>query len=149
MTTLFIGRFESLLSSNLSLAFFIPIIVYLSDAVGTQTETIFVRNLGKKQIKFSAYLLKELLIGLILGSIFGVLTYLFAFIWLGDKDIATTVGFAMLTSIASATVLSLIVPLILYKENTDPALGAGPFSTVIQDFVSLMIYFAIATWIIY
>src|SRR3989304_1381256 len=145
ITTLFVGQFEELLSKNVKLAFFIPVIVYMSDAVGTQTETIYVRNLAKKQLRFLAYLTKEFLIGIIIGVIFGVLSGLFALVWLGSTQVATTVGLAMFVSIASASVISLVIPTILYRERTDPAVGAGPFTTVIQDFITLLIYFAIAT----
>jgi len=42
----FVGRFEGHLQETVMLAFFIPGIVYLADAVGTQTETIVVRGLS-------------------------------------------------------------------------------------------------------
>src|SRR3989344_3470247 len=47
-TAVIISKYESILSRDLRLAFFLPIIVYMSDAVGTQTETIYVRHLAKK-----------------------------------------------------------------------------------------------------
>jgi len=47
-----------------------------------------------------------------------------------------------------APVIAVVIPEILSKENIDPALGGGPFTTVIQDFVSLLIYFLVATAII-
>ncbi len=148
ITTLIVARFETLLATEVRLAFFIPIIVYLSDAVGTQTETIYVRNLAKRQTRFSIYLVKELTIGLILGVIFGLAMALFAFIWLRSEEVAATVGIAMFASIASATVIALIVPTILRNRHQDPALGSGPFTTVIQDLVSLLIYFLVATALI-
>jgi magnesium transporter len=149
ITTLFVGQFEKLLSQNVKLAFFIPVIVYMSDAVGTQTETIYVRNLAKKQINFFTYLSKEFVIGMVLGSIFGIASGVFAMVWLGTVEVALTVGLAMFVSILAASVISLITPTVLYREHTDPAVGAGPFTTVIQDFVTLLIYFAIATLIIF
>jgi magnesium transporter len=41
-----VGRFEELLRVQVMLAFFMPGIVYLADAVGTQTETVIVRGLS-------------------------------------------------------------------------------------------------------
>ena len=53
VTVFIISRYEAILALDVRLAFFIPVIVYLSDAVGTQTETIYIRALAyKKKINF-------------------------------------------------------------------------------------------------
>jgi len=149
LITLFIGRFENLLASKVELAFFIPIVVYLSDSVGTQTEEIYIRNLAKKRVRFLTYLTKEILVGLAIGLLFGLAIALFALAWKGSVDVAITVGLAMFASISVATVMALIIANFLYREHTDPALGAGPFTTVVQDAISLIIYFVIASAIIF
>ncbi|MBI4080152.1 MAG: magnesium transporter [Candidatus Levybacteria bacterium] len=149
VATYIVARFEDVLARNISLAFFVPIIVYLSDAVGTQTETIYVRNIGTLKGSFISYLLKELFIGICLGIIFGLLIGGFAYFWLHQSNVALTVGLAMLLNITIAPVLSLVIPEILFKEHTDPALGAGPFTTIIQDIISLLIYFSVAILIIW
>ena len=141
------SRFENLLSANISLVFFIPIIVYLSDAVGTQSQTIFVRNLVHKNMRFSNYLIKEFLVGTLLGLIFGSVLCISAYIWLKSAQIAVTVGLAMFLNISLAPLLAILMSKFLQKEKTDPALGSGPFSTVLQDLISLTIYFLVA-WVI-
>jgi magnesium transporter len=147
--TLVSSRFEHLLTQNIGLAYFIPVIVYMADAVGTQTETVYVRNLAKKRTKFSKYLFKELLLGLSLGALFGILIAIFAFVVFKSLPIAFTVGAAMFATMATAPAIALIIPTILKREHTDPAVGAGPFTTVVQDFVSLLVYFLIATLILF
>lgn len=149
ISVLFIGQFETLLSEKIQLSFFIPVIVYMSDAVGTQTESIYVRNLAKKQIRFTKYLVKELILGVVMGSLFGVMIGVFAYLWLKSTDIALTVALAMFASVSVSTVVALVIPNILYRERTDPALGAGPFATVIQDSISIVIYFLIASLIVF
>ena len=149
LVTFIVSRFQTVLSSQVSVAFFIPIIVYMSDAVGTQTETIYVRNLSLKQAKFSIYLVKEVLLGLMIGALIGSLLSLFAFFWLNSAKLALTILLAMSASITSATVIALIVPTILHKLlRIDPAVGSGPFTTGVQNVVSLLIYFVIASLII-
>lgn len=143
------SRFESLLASNISLVFFIPVIVYMADAVGTQTETIYIRNAARKKIIFSIYLIKETLAGLLMGSIFGSSLGLFALWWFNSTTVALTVGLAMFLTIATAPPTALLVSKFLQKEKTDPALGAGPFTTILQDLMSLGIYFLIASAIIF
>lgn len=61
-TSVVVSRFEKALEGDIRLAFFIPIIVYMSDAVGTQTETICVRHLGRKAENFWKYFRKEVLL---------------------------------------------------------------------------------------
>src|SRR3989344_3521534 len=90
-----VSRFESILLDNISLAFFVPLIVYMSDAVGSQTETIFVRDLAEHKANFLKCLTKELFIGMYLGLILGVLVGVVAVLWLRDAGIALAVGLAM------------------------------------------------------
>ena len=67
LSTMFVSRFEEIISENISLAFFLPMIVYMSDAVGTQSETIFVRQLQMGKMNLKKYLLMEFQIGLFMG----------------------------------------------------------------------------------
>lgn len=147
--SLLMSKFEAALSKHLALAFFIPAIVYMSSAVGTQTEMIYVRNMARKRVRLHTYLVKEFALGLLLGLILGVLSYLFVAVWLGDARVAMSVGLAMLINITLAPVVALCVTSTIKREHSDPAIGAGPFVTVIQDAISILIYFIIATGIIF
>src|SRR3989338_990132 len=148
-TSVIVSKYEQILSVDLRLAFFIPVIVYMSDAVGTQSETIYVRHVKKLGVGFSKYLLKETALGLGLGTIFGLAIGIFAAIWLNSPIIGLSVGLAMFVNVAIAPVVATLIPAILYKEHSDPALGAGPLATIIQDLLSLMIYFIIASLLIF
>lgn len=149
LATVLVSRFESILSSNISLAFFLPVIVYMSDAIGTQTENIYVRNLSKFKDNFFIYLFKEILVGLTFGLLFGVILGLFAKLWLGSDTIAQTVGVAMFINGALSPVVALTISEFLFKEHKDPALGAGPFTTVVQDLLSILIYLSVAFLVIF
>ncbi len=149
LATILASKFESLLTANIELAFFIPVIVYMADALGHQSETVFVRNLGKNsKIKFSTYLIKEFGLGVFLGAFFGILMGLFAYFWFNSFETAATVALSMFVTMSIAPLVALIIPEILWKEHADPAVGSGPFATVIQDLLSLSIYFIIAGFII-
>lgn len=143
-----VSRFEEILSQNIGLVFFIPIVVYMSDAVGSQSETLFVRRLAFKSFSFFKYLFKEILIGLVLGLILGALTGLAAFYWLGSIKIALTVAISMAVTVTISPLIALLMSEFLFKEHADPALGAGPVFTAFQDFISLAVYFLVASAII-
>lgn len=148
IVTILVSKFEAILSQNISLAFFLPVIVYMSDAIGTQTENIYVRNLAKFRDNFFQYFIKELLVGIAFGLIFGALLGLFAKFWLGLTSVAITVAIAMFINGIIAPVIALIVPELLFKNHRDPALGAGPFTTILQNLISLSVYLLVATLII-
>lgn len=54
----------------------------------------------------------------------------------------------MCINVMIAPTVAIIIPQLLMKKHADPALGSGPLATVMQDFLSLMIYFLVATLII-
>jgi magnesium transporter len=142
------STFESLLSEHIGLAFFIPVIVYMASAVGTQTDTVYIRNLNKKRTHFSIYLVKEFALGIFLGAVFGTITGSVAYIVFESANLALSIGLSMAVTMAIAPIVALIVPTVLKRVHKDPAIGTGPFVTVVQDFLSLFIYFTIATAII-
>lgn len=144
----FVSRFAWLLAEEISLAFFVPIIVYMSDAVGTQTETIFVRYIQDHHPKLKQYLIRELTIGIFTGLILGLLVGVIVKLWLGTAKVAFVVGLAMWINTVLAPLVATTVAAILSAKKVDPALGAGPVATVIQDFFSLLVYFLVA-WMVF
>jgi len=149
LTTVLVSNYEAILYADIRLAFFIPIIVYLSDAVGTQTETIYIRAIAKKKVHFLDYLLKESIVGLFLGVLFGFCLGIFAAYWLHSVAIAFTIGLATLINLTMAPILAVTIPSIIRRQHSDPALGAGPVATIIQDLLSLLIFFFIASVVIF
>jgi len=144
IATSVVSFFEFSLKKEIALAFFIPVIAYMGDAIGTQTETIFIRSLSLVRLNVVKYVLKEFFTGLIIGFVCGVLAFFFTLFWLSSIKISMVVGLSLLVSMAVASVLAIIIPLFLYKLGKDPAIGSGPFTTALQDIVSLLIYFSIA-----
>lgn len=139
----FVGWFEAQLEHTLMLAFFIPGIVYLADAVGTQTETIVVRGLSVG-IGIRQMIRRELLAGVAIGAVLGIAGgLLVAWRW-GEPQVALVVGLALFTACSTATLAAMLVPWLLDRCDFDPAFGSGPLATVIQDLSSILIYFAIA-----
>lgn len=148
VTTFIISKYEALLAVDIRLTFFIPIIVYLSDAVGTQTETIYIRILGKEKVNFQRYLWKETVVGLGLGIVFGLLLGFFTALWLKSIALGLTIGLTLFINQTLAPALAVTIPNLLRRSHSDPALGAGPVATIIQDLLCVLIYFLVASIII-
>lgn len=142
------SRFEEVLAENVKVAFFIPFIVYMADAVGTQTQNIYARDLKTGKASFKKYLIKESGLGIILGGGSSLLSALVTIIWFQSPQLTLAVSLATFGAVAVAPLVALLVTEILQLEHTDPAVGAGPIATVIQDTLSVFIYGLVASAVI-
>jgi magnesium transporter len=148
LATVVMESFEQTLEKEIALAFFIPVIVYMSDAVGTQTETIFIRSQSLEALDIRKYILKEASVGLLMASILSVLIFIFTMLYIQSMEVAVIVSLSMLASIFAAVFIAIIIPWALSKFQKDPAFGSGPFATIIQDILSIIIYFTVAILIL-
>lgn len=143
MATAAMAGFESTLSRTVAVAFFVPGIVYLADAIGTQSEAIAVRGLSLTRAGIGHLLAGELRTGMLLGAILGLLSFFPVWLVFGDPRLAAAVGTAIFGAGTVAASLGMLLPWWLARVGRDPALGSGPAATVIQDVVSLLVYFAV------
>ena len=142
-----VSAFEEELTNRVALAFFLPGIVYMADALGTQTETLVVRGLSVG-ISARKMLRLEALTGAVMGVLLSVAIFPLALAVTGDTEIASVVSLSLLAASACATVVAVILPFLIEKLNFDPAFGSGPLATVVQDLLSISIYLALATTLI-
>jgi magnesium transporter len=129
------------------IAFFVPGVVYLADAVGTQTEALVIRGLSVG-VGVRRVARRELVTGLLVGGLLAAVTYPIIIALWGDAEVAAAVAAALLAACAIATTVAMALPWLLSRLGTDPAYGAGPLATVVQDLLSIAIYFAAATAIL-
>ena len=149
VTASIISNFEHVLSTLLALAAFAPVLAYMSDAVGTQSETLAVRSIAiNPQMSLKNYLLRELAIAAVLAFVCGALLSAVALVGWQDPILGLIVGISMFLSIISAVLISTGFPFIFMKINLDPAIASGPFATMISDVVTVTIYFTIATFML-
>ena len=141
-----VGAFESQLEEKVLVAFFVPAVVYMADAVGTQTEAVVIRGLSVG-VKLRPILGRELLTGLMIGLAIGVAFFCFVLLVWGDEEVAVAVALALLASCSIASVLAMALPWTFQRFGSDPAFGSGPLATVVQDLLSIAVYLAIATLI--
>ncbi|MGH8834589.1 MAG: magnesium transporter [Actinomycetes bacterium] len=147
LAAVLVGSFEEELEQNVLIALFVPGIVYLADAVGTQTEALIIRGLsvgvGIRRV-VGREIITGLLVGLLLAAGMLPLTLL---VW-GDADVAIAVSAALLAASSIATVVAMALPWLFHRLGKDPAFGSGPLATVIQDLLSIAIYLVIARAIV-
>lgn len=139
--------FETPLKTHFILAAFIPLIVYIADAVGTQTETLFIRNLVlNTQFGVKKYLFRDIKVGFLMALILGTLLSFLSIFWFNSPYyIGLILGVSLFLTILMAIFIGVFIPFLLQKLKKDPAIGSGPFGTIIRDILSLIIYFSVAS----
>jgi magnesium transporter len=137
--------FEASLEREVTLAFFLPLVVYMADAIGTQTETILVRRLAYGPVSLAGQLAREGALGLLLGASLGGAAALALWLVGGRVEVALVVGGTIAATALVATLVASLLPWALARLGADPALASGPVATVVQDVLSVAIYFAIAS----
>ena len=90
----------------------------------------------------------ESLTGLLVGLVLAGLSLPAVWLVLGSAELAVTVALALLAACAVATVVAMSLPWLVARMGRDPAFGSGPLATVVQDLLSLVIYFAVAAVVI-
>ena len=143
------AAFELALRQEIALAFFLPLVVYMADAIGTQTETILVRALAYGRVSVWTQLFREGLVGCLTGGTIGVLAGLALWISDGRPALAVVVAVTLAVTAIVATLVASALPLGLAHLGADPALASGPVVTVIQDILSVAIYLSLATMILH
>ena len=138
-----VASFEEELERQVLLAFFVPAVVYMADAVGTQTETVVIRGMALG-VSLRTIARRELATGAIIGCLLAAAFFVFARAVWGETRVAVVVSLALLISASIATVIAMTLPYALARLGRDPAFGSGPLATVIQDLLSIAAYFAVA-----
>jgi magnesium transporter len=65
-----------------------------------------------------------------------------------DGGLAVTVALSLLAACSTATIAAMTLPWLLDRFGLDPAFGSGPLATVVQDLLSIVLYFVIAAAIV-
>jgi magnesium transporter len=136
--------------------FFVPLIAGMSGNVGIQCSTLLVRGMSTGELSYLSKreaVTKELGIGLLIGSIFGlacgIIVYLLTlngiYTFKGDAFAAgVIVSGGVLGACLTATVLGTLSPLFFARMDIDPAVASGPIVTAFNDVLSTLMYFLVA-----
>jgi len=145
-----VSFFESSLKSYFLLAVFIPLILYVGSAVGSQTETLFVRSLVINSDKaLKKYFRREFKVSAMIGVVLGTLLSLISiFIFGAELPVGLVLGFTLFLTIQSGVLIGLVTPWTFYRLGKDPAVASGPFGTIIRDISSLLIYFLVSFFLL-
>ena len=149
--------FEGELDKWLVLSLFIPLIISSGGNSGSQASSIIIRAMAVGEISFRDWwrvMRKEIVSGLVLGIILGIVGFLRISIWqhfgiqggYGTQwlKVGGVVFFALIGVVLWGTISGAMLPLILKKLGADPAASSAPFVATLVDVTGLVIYFSVA-----
>jgi magnesium transporter len=149
VTARFVGLFERTLEKNLVLASFIPLVVYMADAVGTQMEAFVIRDFAvHRRLDYARYFRKQLAIVALSAVAIAVLLTAGGLLLSRDPALLSVLAISLVLAILSSVLTGLVIPYLFRRLRFDPANASGPIATILQDFLSVVIYFAVASWIL-
>lgn len=159
-TGLIITNFETALAVHVILTAFIPMLMDTGGNSGSQSSVTIIRALSLGEVEFKdigRIVLKEFFTSLMCGIALSVVCFakvmLVDGLLFGNESVTFMVAFAvsltMCLTVVIAKLIGCTLPLIAKKIGFDPAVMSSPFITTIVDALSLLIYFAIATAILF
>ena len=155
LTASAMGFFEDEIAKAIVLALFVPLIISSGGNSGSQAATLVIRAiaLGEVTLKDWWYIMKrEVLSGLTLGVILGIIGFLRIFLWASFSNIygehwfaiGLTVGFSLIGVVLWGTLSGSMLPFLLKRLGLDPATSSAPFVATLVDVTGLVIYFTFA-----
>ncbi|WP_233576469.1 magnesium transporter [Saccharopolyspora rhizosphaerae] len=65
-----------------------------------------------------------------------------------QRRVALAVSVALFAAASVSTFVAMALPWLFHRLDKDPAFGSGPLATVVQDLLSVSIYFVVATAVV-
>lgn len=143
-----LGLFEGQLQKMVALAVLAPIVASQGGNAATQTMTVVVRALAVRELSSANVwrtILREVLVGLVNGLAFAVITGVAAVAWFKVPQLGLVIGLAMLCNLVAGALGGILIPLAINRSGADPAVASGVFVTTVTDVVGFFSFLGIAT----
>ncbi|MBC7554303.1 MAG: magnesium transporter [Taibaiella sp.] len=165
LTATAMGFFQNELDAALVLSLFVPLIISSGGNSGSQAATLIIRAMALNELtpkKWLYVMRREILSGLTLGLILGIIGFVRISIWqklgwanygmkgTGEYWYLTglTVSLSLIGIVLWGTLSGSMIPMILKRLKIDPATSSAPFVATLVDVTGLIIYFSFAAIIL-
>lgn len=145
-------HYEGELATVVALSFFIPLLIGTGGNAGAQTVTTIIRSIALKEIRLKdawRVLGREMLTGVTIGVLIGVVAFGRTLLWHQPMTIAFTVSITVLAICTWSTTIGSLIPIVAERFKVDPAVLSAPLITTLVDATGLIIYFTIAKVILH
>ena len=142
-----LGNFDATFAAHPEMALYIPLSGGTGGNVGTQSSAIIVQGLANSSLEASETFKqvgKEALVASINATIISLLVYVYNFIRFGSTATVTySVSISLFAVVMFASIFGTLVPMTLEKLKVDPAIATGPFISITNDIIGMMLYMGI------
>jgi magnesium transporter len=155
LTATAMGRFEDEIARAVVLALFVPLIISSGGNSGSQAASLIIRAMAVGELGVRDWwqvMRREILAGLVLGSILGLVGFLRITLWSFVSPmygphwllVAFTIWLSLLGVVLWGTLTGSMLPLMLKRLGLDPAVSSAPFVATLVDVTGIVIYFEVA-----
>jgi magnesium transporter len=140
--------FEDTIVKVVALASLMPIVAGIGGNTGNQTSMLIVRSLALGLItpgNTRRLVAKEMLIGLLNGSVWGAVLGVLAYGLYSDRGLALVMASATLLNLVVAAITGLAIPLVRHRMGMDPAVGTSVLLTAVTDGMGFFIFLGLAS----
>ena len=145
--SMILGNFDATFAAHPEMALYIPLIGGTGGNVGTQSSAIIVQGLANKSLSLNhagKQILKELGVAIINACTISVLIFAACYFFLlGGEALTICVSLSLFSVVIFASIFGTCVPIALEKMKLDPAIATGPFITISNDIIGMLIYMGI------
>ncbi len=138
--------FEDVIDQIVTLAFLAPIIAAMGGSSGTQSLAITIRRITTEGSGSArGFVLKEILIGVVIGGVLGLGIALLAFGLEGDPILGVVVMLAMWGNQIVAGFAGAFVPATLDRLGVDPSVASSVFVHTLTDLCGFLLLLGLAS----
>ncbi|WP_071147109.1 magnesium transporter [Bacteroides ihuae] len=145
--SMILGNFGATFASHPEMALYIPLIGGTGGNVGTQSSALIVQGLANSSLDIKdtfKQITKESVVAIINATIISLLVYVYNFIRFGATATVTySVSISLFAVVMFASIFGTFVPMTLEKLKIDPAIATGPFISITNDIIGMMLYMGI------
>ena len=145
--SMILGNFDATFAAHPEMALYIPLIGGTGGNVGTQSSAIIVQGLANSSLDAKDTLKqvgKEAVVAAINATIISLLVYVYNFVRFGSAATVTySVSISLFAVVMFASIFGTLVPMTLEKLKVDPAIATGPFISITNDIIGMMLYMGI------
>jgi len=153
LASMVISGFENMIAEIAVLAVLMPIVASMGGTMGNQTLAVVIRALATKELTSRntwRMIGKEFFVGIMNGLLFAVL--IGAITWYRFPEyerLSMVIALAMLINLAIASLAGILIPLILSKCKSDPAISSGVFLIAVTDSGGFFIFLGLAKLLLF
>ena len=147
-TGFLLQNFEGILSSEIVLVSFLPLLMGMAGNCGSQSSILMIRGISLNEISMKDYFkifFKEAKISIYIGLFLAIFNFLRVWIQYSNITLALIIALTICLIVLISNIIGFSMPFIAKKLKLDPAVMAAPIITTLLDCLVILIYFSIAS----